>query len=74
MTWFPVSVSDSAKLLLNKTGVKKFSKPQALVAILHWYVSLPLRYRVQLAREYADQLPAGANEKKVTGKRPLPPP
>jgi hypothetical protein len=72
MAWLPASVPDSAKLLLNKTGVKEFSKPQALAAIPHWYASLPLVYRVQLARDYADQLPAGG-EKEATGKATLPP-
>jgi hypothetical protein len=59
MAWLPVSLPDSAEVLLNKTGVKGFSKPQTLAAVLDWFLRLPLSYQAQVARDYAEHIPAG---------------
>jgi hypothetical protein len=56
-TWQSLSVPPSAHRLLSKTGVRGFSKTQALVAILHWFATRSLALQLQVIRAYESRRP-----------------
>ena len=55
MAWHAVSVPSSSRNLLPPGDKNPFSPVQKIRAAVHYYCGLPLRYRVQLARQYAAQ-------------------
>jgi hypothetical protein len=55
MPWQVVSVPSSAKALLRKNREADFSPIQKIRAAIRLYSTLPLDYRIQLARDYTAQ-------------------
>jgi hypothetical protein len=55
MPWQVVSVPSSAKALLRKNREADFSSIQKIRAAIRLYSTLPLDYRIQLARDYTAQ-------------------
>jgi hypothetical protein len=52
MHWESISMPKSAHALLDKAGVRPFSKVQALTAILWWFARLPLGMRIAMIHQY----------------------
>jgi hypothetical protein len=56
--WHAVGVPPSSKTLLRKNGREDFSPIQKIMAAVNYYCALPVRDRIQLAREYVEQTQA----------------
>jgi hypothetical protein len=63
MAWHVVSFPPSAKALLPRTGATDFSPVQKIAAAIQFYTSLPLPYRLQLARAYTARCRANQDKR-----------
>lgn len=55
MNWENILLPKSSDALLNKAGVKPFSKVQALAAILFWFAAFPAEMRIAMIHEYLNE-------------------